>query len=164
MIFSQLQQLPRDPVWPGLRTSPVESQFCAWPAPVRSLSGGPSGLSSRQRSFTTDHRKPVHQSPYGPLVTQDEMTALLSPQCPGNPNSMPVLLPNEVEGVCVVSHDMRSPVASILALGQQMLREEGSNTLAVQHVMRHAEQLLAMMDDVMTHTQARNSTLLQPGV
>lgn len=93
-----------------------------------------------------------------PLVTPDEYLALLSlPDEEGAPAPSPAA--ESLEGLRALSYDMRSPVSSILALGEQLLSQDTSNSQAVQRIMRHAEQLMAMMEGFVAHSQARSAHL-----
>lgn len=92
------------------------------------------------------------RSAVGPSITPDEMAALLVQ--PHDANQVYAAV--DVAGDDFAkAGDLRTPVASILALVEQMLREDGGNS-AVQHVKCHAQQLMAMVD-ASVHAQHRSA-------
>ncbi len=92
------------------------------------------------------------RSAFGPSITPDEMAALLTQPDDDKPAYA------SAGDDFAEAHDLRAPVASILALVEQMLREDRGNS-AVQRVKRHAQQLMAMVDGSMVDVTPSRSAL-----
>lgn len=86
-----------------------------------------------------------------PRISQEELSALLT-------DSGDAASGEPFDCLRTLSHDMRTPIASILALSEQMLRESGPGAESIRRVMRHAEHLMQMMDGFIAHSQARSES------
>jgi CHASE2 domain-containing sensor protein/nitrogen-specific signal transduction histidine kinase len=63
----------------------------------------------------------------------------------------------------LLSHDMRTPIASIIALSRKPIPDTDSATESASYIQRHARTLLSMMDDFIfsIHAQAPQYTLVE---